>query len=314
MYIGGYTADLHVADCAAGALTLTGTVPGVPGASFLAFSPDRRFLYATNEPHDTVTALDLANPTKPVVLNRVPTGAGPTHLTVHGNHLLTANYTDGTIAVHPRSASGHLAPPTDLVRHNGSDPHAHQILPDPSGRFLLATDLGADAVFVYTLRAGTLTRQHALSLTPGTGPRHLAFHPDGELVYILGELRPEITVATFSAGRLTPHSTLAIAAPGNHPAELALTRDAPFLYATVRGDNTIVTLVPDGPTLIPVSTVPTGGDWPRHLTLSPDERHLYVCNQRSGTITHLSRDPTTGNLSPARTALEIDNVAVLAFR
>jgi 6-phosphogluconolactonase (cycloisomerase 2 family) len=323
VYIGSYSTwgsppgrglDVAVADPVTGALTLTGTVPGVPDASFFAFSADRRFLYATNESADgAVTALDLVDPANPVVLNQVPTGAGPTHLSVHDRHLLTANYTDGTIAVHRLEPGGYAGPCTDVFQHKGAEPHAHQILTDPSGQWILAVDLGADAVFCYALSAGTLIPHHHCVLPTGSGPRHLAFHPRGQLAYILSELRPEITVASWSptTGRLAPLDTLPVATPGNHPAELAITRDARFLYATIRGDDTIATLTLDD--LILVSATPTGGTWPRHLTLSPDERHVYVANQRSNTITHLPRDPTTGAVGTPLTTTPVNNVAVTAF-
>ncbi|HEV8560237.1 MAG TPA: lactonase family protein [Actinophytocola sp.] len=324
VYIGAFGRDLDVAtaDPDTGALTVTGTVPDVPDASFLAVSPDRHTLYATNElaRDGTVTALDIHDPQHPVVLNHAPAGAAPTHLSVHpsGRYLLTANYGDGTVAVHPLLPGGALGEPTDLVQHNGTEPHAHHVVTDPSGQWVLATDLGADSVLVYrlTLDNGRLALHQRFHLPPGAGPRHLAFHPHGRHTYLLGEHRSEITVATWdpTTGTLTATSVVPTTSATNAPAEIAITRDGKHLYASNRGENTIAhfTIHDGGARIAHVASTPTD-DWPRHFNLSPGERFVYVANQRAGTITQHPRDPDTGHLSPAVAATRVDNVAVIAF-
>jgi 6-phosphogluconolactonase len=331
VYIGSYSTwgeppgrglDIATADPETGMLTITSTVPDVPDASFLAFSPNRHTLYATNEltPDGTVTALDIRDPQHPVVLNRAPAGAAPTHLSVHpcGRYLLTANYGDGTLTVHTLLPGGGIGESTDLVRHNGSEPHAHHILTDPSGRWILATDLGADSVFVHhlDLDTGKLTLHQRFRLPPGAGPRHLAFHPNGRYAYVLGEHRSEITVASWNptAGTLTAASVVPTTSATNAPAEIAVTRDGRHLYASNRGENTLAhfTIDDSGARLTHVVSTPTD-DWPRHFTLSPDERFVHVANQRAGTITQLPRDPHTGILGAATASIPSDNVAVIAF-
>lgn len=334
MYIGGFSTwgeppgrglDVGTVDDRTGALSVTGTVPGVPDASFLAFALDRRILYATNElPDGTVTALDLDDPRHPVVLGHAAAGAAPTHLSVHpsGRYLLTANYGDGSVAVHALLPDGRVGEATDLVRHTGTDrePHAHQVLTDPSGRWVLAVDLGADAVFVYRLDLdrGTLTGRQRLDLPAGAGPRHLAFHPHGRHAYILGELRSEITVAAWdpATGHLTPGAVMPTStAPDNAPSEIALARDGRHLYAANRGENTLAhfSVHDEGARLTHVASTPTE-NWPRHFVLSPDERTVYVANQRANTITRHPRDPHTGRVHPAASATPSNNVAVIAFR
>jgi 6-phosphogluconolactonase (cycloisomerase 2 family) len=326
VYIGGFGRglDIATADPDTGALTVTGTVPDVSDASFLAVSPDRHTLYATNElaPNGTVTALDIRDPQHPVVLNRAPAGAAPTHLSVHpsGRYLLTANYGDGTVTVHPLLPGGALGETTDLVRHNGTEPHAHHVVTDPGGQWVLATDLGADSVFVYrlTLDNSKLALHQRFHLPPGAGPRHLAFHPHGRHTYLLGERRSEITATTWdpATGTLTPTSVVrTTSATPNFPAEIAVTRDGQHLYASNRGENTIAhfTIHDAGARIAHVASTPTG-DWPRHFTLSPDERFVHVANQRAGTVTQHPRDPHTGTLGPATASIPSGNVAVIAFR
>ncbi len=337
MYIGSYTTwgeppgrglDIGLVEPRTGRLIVTGTVDKIPDPSFFAFSRDRRFLYSTNElvPDGSVTALDVAEPQDPVVLNRQSTrGAGPTHLSVHpsGRFLLTANYTTGSVVVHRLDRDGLIGESTDLVQHQGTDrePHAHQVLTDPSGRWIVAVDLGADSVFVYRLHSatGTLDQRQQLRLPTGAGPRHLAFHPSGRFAYILGELRSEITVAAwdFAAGRLTPGQVIPTVPAGvtNFPAEIAVSPDGRFVYASNRGENTIATFTTHdgGRRLTFAGKTPTGGDWPRHFTLSPDGRWVYVSNQRSNTVNWLPRDPGTGRLGASAGSVPVNNVGIVAF-
>jgi 6-phosphogluconolactonase (cycloisomerase 2 family) len=337
VYIGSYTStggpglDVGQVDRHTGALTVTGTVAGVADPSFFAFSVNRRTLYSTNElPDGTVTALDISHdPQRPVVLNTASTlGAAPTHLSVHpsNRYLLTANYTSGTVCVHGLEPDGRIGESTDLVQHHGTDrePHAHQVLTDPSGRWVLAVDLGADSVFVYRLNlaTGKLSVRQQLRLPTGAGPRHLAFHPHGRFVYILGELRSEITVAAWdpAAGHLTPGQVVATIGPDapnpNFPAEVAVSRDGRFVYASNRGENSIAafTVHDSGARLSLVDTTPCGGDWPRHFTLSQDERWVYVANQRSNSVTRLPRDPRTGHLGPVVETTPVNSVGIVLFK
>ena len=310
VYLGSYGADLRTGEIADdGTLTVTGTVAGVPDASYLAFHD--RFLYTTNEGQGRVTALDRTTNT---VLNTQPSGgAGPTHLSVHpSGHLLTANYTSGSVAVHALDEDGSIGERTDLVQHEGDrDPHAHQVV--PMGEWVLAVDLGTDSVYVYGLADGKLTRHQQLRLPAGAGPRHLAFHPTEPLVYILGELRPEITVAAWENGTLTPGQVVPTAGDGNFPAEIAVSADGRFVYASNRGDNTIASFAVADDRLTALGATPTGGDWPRHVTLSPDEQRLYVSNQNSGTVTWLPRDPATGALGAVEGSAPVPSVGIVAW-
>ncbi len=311
VYLGSFGSSLRVGSVDdTGALTVTGTVDGVPDASYLAFHD--RFLYTTNEQQDgRVTAIDRTDNT---VLNSRPSrGAGPTHVSVHQDgYLLTAHYTSGSVAVHRLAADGSIGESTDLVEH-GDGAHAHQVLTDPSGRWVLAVDLGTDSVYVYGFADGRLEPHHQLRLPAGAGPRHLAFHPSGSLVYVLGELRPEITVAAWDDGTLTEGQVIPTAGAGNFPAEITTSSDGRFVYASNRGDNTIAAFAVDGDRLTALGAVPTGGDWPRHFALSPDERRLYVANERSDLVTWLPRDPATGALGAVEGSTPVPRVGIVAF-
>lgn len=327
-YVGSYSDDgLAVTDVdpATGGLTITSTAP-VPDASWLVRSPDGRFLYATNERSDgAVTAVNAA--TLAVINSETTEGAEPTHVSVHpdGRYLLVANYGSGSIAVLPLDSDGGIGPVADLQKHLGQNgqPHAHQVLTDPSGNWVLAVDLGNESVYVYRLDTdtGQLHQHKKVIMIDGTGPRHLVFHPDGTHAYLACENSSQAVVFGWDAegGALRIGEIVDTVPPDaptpNHPAEGLVSSDGRFLYVTNRGDNSVATFAirQDGDALALLDTTPTGGIWPRHATLDPTERWLYVSNQRSGTVTRLPRDPDTGALSPSVGSTAVPDVAVVLF-
>ncbi|WP_243754106.1 lactonase family protein [Labedaea rhizosphaerae] len=330
-YVGSYAPGdgLDVAKVHNG-LSLRSAVAGDANASWLAYSPDGRFLYSTNETDDgSVTALDLADPANPVVLNSQSSGGDvPTHLSVHpsGRFLFVANYGSGSVAVLPIGGDGTLGACTDLVQHQPGSrpPNAHQVVTDPSGNWVISVDLGADSVYVYEFdtSSGKLTEHQHLVLPDGAGPRHLAFHPGGRIAYIVQELRSEVTVAGWDreTGTLTPGQVVATVgadAPAvNYPGEVQVAADGRFVYVSNRGENSIATFAASagGATLTLLGHTPTGGDWPRHFTLDATERWIYVSNQRSGTVTWLPLDKTTGTVGPPANSLAVPAAAMVLLR
>lgn len=289
-----------------GSLGIATTLQQVSEPSFLHLTPGT--LYAVNEhiPDGAVTALDPKTLT--IRQTRPTRGSQPTHLTVHADHLVVAHYLDGTVGAHPLGPGGEIGERTTWLRHDGDEPHAHQVLPDPSGRWLIAVDLGADAVYTHRLVDGVLSTHARLDLPAGLGPRHLAFR--GDRAFVLGELRPELVAADLDpdTGTFTPAWTLALPA-GNHPAEIVLSPDGRFAYATLRGDNTVAVI--DLTTRAVIQTAGVGGDWPRHCAL--DGAHLYVANQRSHTVTWLPWDAATGLLGEPSGRLETRGASMIAF-
>ncbi|WP_394835493.1 lactonase family protein [Pendulispora rubella] len=317
-------------EVANGALAVAGQGPNLPKASFLVQSKDRKFLYATNETEPgegKVSAVDISDPSQPKVLNAQSSrGTLPCHVALDpsGRYLLTANYGDGAVTVHRIQPDGRIGESTDMVKQTGTtrEAHAHQIVFDPSGKWILSVDLGADAVFVYQLDASTgkLSKQGQVSLPVKTGPRHLAFHPSGKYAYILGELTPVVTVGTWDASRGSLQlgqtvNSVAKNDPPNYPGEIAVSSDGKFVYASNRGENSIATFaVQDaGARLEFLGTVTSGGIWPRHFTFSPDERWMYISNQRSGKVSWLPRDPSTGRLGAPAGSIDVPTAAIVLF-
>ncbi|MER7462270.1 lactonase family protein [Streptomyces sp. NPDC097981] len=299
-----------------GALTLLSTTDAVADPSYLAFDRSTGVLYAVSE-----TEQGAAGAFRPAGAGLTALGpavrvggSGPTHLSVAGRRLLTANYTSGSVSSLPLAADGALSGPASVLVHRGSGPdpsrqerpHAHQVLPDPSGRWVLSVDLGTDSVRVCAPdpATGALRLHGETALRAGTGPRHLAFHPGGEVVYVLHELEPQVTVCRWDpgSGELEPTEEVPVAstgAPGAvraYPSAVVVSPDGRFVWAAVRGADAIVTLSLAGGAVKPRRTgsVECGGSWPRDLAADPSGRRLYAANERSGDVTWFDVDPLTG--------------------
>ncbi|MET8293354.1 lactonase family protein [Streptomyces sp. NPDC005180] len=326
-YIGSFTSGggrgitTMAVDAATGALTPV-AVTGTPeNPSCLTLDPAAGVLYAVSEADPGAALAFRTGAAELEALGpAVPVGAaGPTHLSLAAGRLLTANYTSGSVSSLPLAADGRPAGPPAVLAHQGGGPdperqqgpHAHQVRPDPSGRWVLSVDLGTDSVRVCALDPsdGTLRVHTETRLRPGSGPRYLAFHPDGEVAYVLHELEPLLTVCRWNgaAGRLEPVSELAVApdaAPGDaraYPSVVAVSPDGRFLWAAVRGIDTLAvfSLADAAEKPQPATTVDCGGSWPRDLVTDPSGRRLYVANEWSGDVTWFDVDPLTGHPSRA---------------
>ncbi|MEU9456545.1 lactonase family protein [Streptomyces sp. NPDC048277] len=292
-----------------GALALLESVDGVPDPSYLALAPGGRTLYAVSETADGAVAAYHVHDDKPRLAGPpVPVDAsGPTHLGVLDGHVLTANYGSGSVTAVPVRPDGTLAgTPSGVLQHTGSGPHerrqrgphAHQVQPDPSGRWAVSVDLGTDSVRVCTLRDGALAVHREIALRPGSGPRHLAFHPAGRYAYVVNELTPTVTVCRWEAGTgsLRPLSETPVlpGAPAGdaYPSGIAVSPDGRFVWTATRGEDVLTTFTVEEDRLHLTATVPCGGHWPRALTES--EGFLYAANERSGNVTWFAIDPETG--------------------
>jgi 6-phosphogluconolactonase (cycloisomerase 2 family) len=311
---GGRGVIAAAVDPRTGALTVLGATDAVADPSYLALAPGGRLLYTVSETAaGAVAAFDVSDALPRPLGAPVQVGGGsPTHLALTGRHLAVANYGSGSVTVLPLRADGTPEEPSCVLHHLGSGPdedrqegpHAHQVLPDPTGRWVLSVDLGTDSVRVCALAGatGTLAVHSEAALRPGSGPRHLAFHPDGGYAYVVGELIPTLTVCRWEAatGTLTPLAEVPLLSPHtegpSYASEVVVARDGRFLWVANRGHDSIsvfaLTAGGERPELR--TTVPCGGHWPRDLALGRDGRRLYAANERSGDVTWFDIDPETG--------------------
>ncbi|MFJ5304833.1 lactonase family protein [Streptomyces sp. NPDC088350] len=314
-FIGSFTAAggpgvvAAAVDADSGALTVLSGVDCVPDPSYLALAPDGDTLYAVSETAEGAVAAYRVHGDKPEPLGPpVPVGAGPTHLSLFAGHVLTADYGSGSVTAVPVRPDGTLAgSPSGQLRHTGSGPHerrqqgphAHQIQPDPSGRWAVSVDLGTDSVRVCTLDDGRPELHREIALRPGSGPRHLAFHPDGTHAYVLNELTPTVTVCRWDAesGALKPLAETQVlpgapAGDAAYPSGIVTSPDGRFVWTATRGEDVLSVLAVEGEGLRLVGTVPCGGHWPRAIAEAGG--YLYVANERSGDVTWFALDPATG--------------------
>jgi 6-phosphogluconolactonase len=355
LFVGTYTAKeskgiyAYRFDAAFSELTPLGVAAETTNPSFLAIDPSRRFLYAVNEVPNykggnsgavSAFAIDRQTADRQTVklhlLNEVASrGADPCYIAFDktGKYALVANYTGGSVAVFPVRADGHIGESSAFVQHAGSSvnkerqkgPHAHWIETTPDNRFAIAADLGLDELLVYRFDAktGTLTANNPpyTRLDPGSGPRHLAFHPNGKFAYVVNELQSSITAFSYDAGRGALHklntvSTLPKGFSGsNDTAEIQVHPSGRFLFASNRGHDSIAVFSINRKTgaLTLVDHFPTQGKTPRDLAIDPTSTLLLVANQDSSNIVVFRIDPNNGRLTPTNQTLHVPSPVCLKF-
>ena len=320
---------------ATGVLTRLSALPGGPNPTYLTMSADCRRLYAVNETgtfrgasSGAVSAFAVDRHSGDLrLLGQQPSGgAAPCYLSLDRREraVLVANYVGGNVRLLPLAAHGALAAPTATHQHAGTGPHpnqtgphAHCIIPDPANAFAFAVDLGTDQVVGYRLAAaqGQLVplATPAFVARPGAGPRHLTFHPNGRLAYLINELNSTVTALAYDAatGHFRELQTLSALPAGyagpNSCADIHVGRDGRFLYASNRGHNSIAVFAIDAAagTLAPVQDVPTQGQTPRNFALDPSGHLLLVANQTSNSVVTFWVNPATGQLTPTGQTVEV---------
>lgn len=339
-YTGGKSQGIYVSrfDPATGQLSPPELAVPTKNPSFLATHPSGQFLYAISEvnaapgrPAGGVAAYAVNRKTGQLTrLNEQPSGgAGPCHVSVAatGQCVLVANYGSGSIAALPIQADGSLAAPATTIQHTGASvnpkrqagPHAHFITPSPDNRFALACDLGLDKILVYPFDAASArlatNALPAANVPPGAGARHLVFHPNGRLVYVINEMALTITVFDYDAAtaRLSEKQNVATVPAGyvrtekDSGAGIAIHPNGKFVYASNRGLDDLAVFAVDEPTgkLTLVQNEATQGRTPRHFAIAPGGRWLLAANQNSDSVVVFALDPETGRLKPGGSSIPI---------
>jgi 6-phosphogluconolactonase len=327
-------------DASTGKLTPRGLAAETAAPSWVAVHPNGKFAYAANEAskQSTITAFSIdAVSAKLTQLNQLSAlGEDPCYLSFDktGKFLFAANYTSGNVVVFPLLPDGKLAAPTANIRDTGAlgpnkerqeAPHAHWVQVAPDNRFVFVSDLGLDRILSYRFDAakGTLAPNDppAAQLTPGAGPRHVAFSPNGKFVYVISELKNTVTAFSYDAAKGTLHefqilSTLPDDFVGrNDDAEITVHPSGKWLFASNRGHDTVAVFAinPSDGTLHHTGEFPTGGKEPRHFTLDPTGQFLLAENQNSNSIAVLRIDPASGALTQVSLTENIPAPVCLTF-
>ncbi|HEX8604274.1 MAG TPA: lactonase family protein [Pseudoduganella sp.] len=325
-----------------GTFGIARAVSAVVRPTWLVKDPDRPVLYSVSETGNDglsigkVFSLRIQGATGDLEeINQVPSGGGgPTHLALdsRSHTLFVANFGTGHVAALPVADKGELDTPVSIGADHGTGPtprqrgpHAHGATIDPTGRFVLVPDMGADRVFIYRFSAGRRALVRAdmpfLQLPPGSGPRHLSFSPDGRTAYLLTELTAELRVYGWDATRamLQPLQTLPIAGAGYQGArsagEIVVSGDGRRVYVSSRGEDAIVTYAVDARSgrLSESQRISSGGRQPWHLALSPGGRWLLASNEATGSVNVFAVDADNGRLTASNSRLEVATPVNVVF-
>ncbi|WHX26575.1 lactonase family protein [Virgibacillus halodenitrificans] len=254
-------------------------------------------------------------------------GAPPCHVDFGKDGLVTGNYHKGTVGLHAVNEAGELEQGV-FRKHEGSGPHDRQEKPHvhftgytPEGNYIVVADLGTDELVTYQSSEEGLEHVSTLKVNPGSGPRHLTFHPDGKHAFLLTELSSEVLVLDYDSTTGTFSVKQSIKAiPGdfkgtNDASAIHVTTDGQFLYTGNRGHNSVAVFQIDPKTkeLSLIEIVPSEGEWPRDFVLSPCENYLVVSNQHSGNIVLFKRDIQTGRLEKTNSQIDVPEVVCVKF-
>jgi 6-phosphogluconolactonase (cycloisomerase 2 family) len=317
----------------------------VVNPSFLTLDREQRFLYSVHADGDEVSAYAIDKQSGHITaLNRQSCGGkNGVHLSIDptGRWIVTANYSAGSVGVVPIEKDGTLGPRSDLAtlpgepgpdRKQQASSHPHDVVFDPSGRFIAVPDKGLDRVFVFRLDAasGKLTPNDPPSVATraGDGPRHIAFHPQMPLAYVINELSSSVTTYRFDPQRgslqaiqVLP-STPADYTGNNTGAEIVVAPSGRVVYASNRGHDSVATFAvdPRAGTLTPVAWVPTHAKSPRFFGLDPSAKVLYAANADEGFSTQQNTDTIVpfsvqenGTLTPAGQVIKTNSPCTIVF-
>jgi len=309
-------------DMETGALTKPELAAEIGAPGFLAAGPNSKRLYAVcrlSDGESGVAVFEIADDNKSLrLLNTQPTGDGEScHLAIDPSArcLFTAQYGTGSVCAFPLKDDGTIGTRTAHVRHTGTGPnrarqegpHPHYVGIDPTNQYIMVPDLGADQIVIYkTDLAGGHIEPHGAGRSPaGAGPRHLKFHPNGKLAYVINELDLSVTAYKYDekAGTLTEFQTISALPPElrevpSSGSEIRIHPSGKFLYTANRGHDSIAAFKIDQQSgkLTFVEHESIRGCHPRNFNVDPTGKWLIVAGRDSNTLSVFRIDADTGGL------------------
>ena len=296
--------------------------------SFLAVSPDEKYVFAVNENADStgnggrISSFLFNNNTGALSLinQQSSNGNHPCYVTVDktGKWVITGNYSSGTISVLPVLKNGYVETAVSTIQHTGqsvntdrqNSPHVHAAVLSPDNKFIFVPDLGIDKLMTYhfdKLTGALRETSPAFVMTkPGSGPRHFEFHPNKKFAYLVEELTGGVSAYRYKAknGQLHLVQNISTLPPQflgfAGSADIHVSPDGKFLYASNRGEsNSIAIFVINNKTgmLTSVGHQSTLGKTPRNFNFDPSGNFLLVANQNSDEIVIFKIDKETGLLT-----------------
>ena len=344
LFIGPYTNNggkgiyIYRFNAGTGSLIPVSIATGVEHPSYMALSADGRHLYSVNqyrgEKPAGVSAFTFDKATGELhLINKQPATDGPCYISVDstGKWAVVASYTAGTMAAYPIQADGSLGAASQTITHTGHSidttrqdrAHVHSVVFSPDYRFLFAPDLGMDQVTIYRFNPAAAQPLTAASpafaaTLPGTGPRHIIFHPALPYAYLVEEMGGAVSVFGYKNGQLQPLQHISSHAADftgkKGSADIHLSPDSRFLYVSNRGDaNTIAIFAVNAKNgkLELKGIESTLGVHPRNFMIDPTGNYLLVANMESNNVVVFKRDAATGALQATGVQVHIPNPACL---
>ncbi|MDR1171886.1 MAG: lactonase family protein [Bacteroidales bacterium] len=345
MLVGTYTTGSSAGIYVYKLNTETGTAEYVSAVkavnpSYLAVSTDECYVYSVGESSGKEAVVYAFSFDKQAgklkLLNTQQTnGSGPCYISTDraGHFVVTANYPGGSVSVLPLATNGTLQPVAKVFEFEGTGPdvnrqekpHLHCAVFSPDQRYLFAADLGTDQLHKFTTSSTApflaMGYPEAYKLEPGSGPRHLTFHPNGKFAYLINELSGKVMVSHYANGNLEPvqyvASDTSAGIGGKGSADIHVSPDGKFLYASNRANTNNIAIfrinAADGK-LAAVGFQPTGGH-PRNFIITPNGKYLLVANMNSNNIQVFEINKKTGLLieNSSKQITSIDQPVCLKF-
>jgi 6-phosphogluconolactonase len=307
--------------------------------SYLAIAPGGKFVYAVNEnggdKQGDVSAFSFDKKTGQLqFINKQQSGgADPCYISVNDNRkwAVVANYSGGCLSALPIKEDGSVEPVAQVIQHYGKGTdtqrqekaHVHSTFFTPDQHFVFSADLGMDELMIYRFNKNAAqpladAQDSIVAILPGSGPRHLAFHPAKPYVYLLEELTGTIDAYHYNNGKLI-HKQRISSVPENFKgdkgsADIHISPDGKFLYASNRGDaNNIAIYVIDSASgkLHIKGFQSVLGKHPRNFIIDPGGHFLLVANRDTDNIVVFKINQETGLLKTTGKDIQIPNPVCL---
>lgn len=306
--------------------------------TYLTISSDNKYLYSVIKKDDmggvAAYSIDSSTGDLKFINYQLSKGSSPCYVSLdkENKFLFSANYHRGIVEVYPIGENGEVKPPSSVIQHEGSGPnkerqekaHVHFSALTPDQKYLCAVDLGIDKVAVYNFHNGNLQKNEELSIKfkPGSGPRHMEFHPSGKFAYVITELSSEVAAFEYSGenNRCFKEIEYVSTLPEGYNEEniasaIHISSDGKYLYAGNRGDDSIAVFSIDNLTgrLHFIEHISTEGSFPRDFEISPSENFILAANQNSSNVLVFDVDKNTGKLTKAWNEIAVPNPVCVKF-
>ncbi|SEM60359.1 6-phosphogluconolactonase [Mesobacillus persicus] len=337
-FIGTYTKgdskgiySLHL-DTETGTLNNIKVAAELENPTYLTISEDQKFLYSVikdGENGGIASFVIIKGEELQFNNSTLSEGAPPCHVSANENGtVLSANYHKGTVDYYKLTSDGGILPAASIVKHEGTGPdprqekaHSHYADYTPDGKFIVAVELGIDKIFTYRLENDKLIEANRFATKPGSGPRHLVFHPSVPYAYVMTEFSSEVIVLKYNTedGRFEQRQSISTLpesfTENNQGSAIHISTDGRFVYAANRGHDSIAAFKvhPETFELRFIEHTSTEGHWPRDFILDPTEKFLIVANQNSSNLVLFSRDLETGKLSLLQKDVRVPDPVCVKF-